>query len=198
MIRIPPTSARGESLMTPIMPPPQMQLRSRRETNTKDAINNVLVEQWQTGSAYGIYNRKDQNAQAVFNDQMPNTARTDQRSFLQAQPYVATADQLSGNPYFQKYDVQSDPRNVSRELRGAVYETPEDRGQMESKRMLERQFTAAYIPPEVTQQILETNIMARDKLMPAMDDMTKIYPKTINSWSYCKGGSSGAAATNQK
>ncbi len=109
------------------------------------------------------------------------------------------ADQLSGNPYFQKYDVQSDPRNVSRELRGAVYETPEDRGQMESKRMLERQFTAAYIPPQVTQQLLETNIMARDKLMPAMDDMTKIYPKTINSWGYCKGASSsGSAPPNQK
>lgn len=189
MIRIPPTSANGDTLRTPIMPPPQMQLRSRRETNTKDAINAVFVEQWQTDSPYGIYNRKDLNAQAAFNDQMPNSARIDQRSFLQAQPYVAQADQLSGNPYFQKYDVQSDPRNVARELRGAVYETPSDRGQMESKRMLERQFTAAYIPPEVTQQLLETNIMARDRLMPSMDDMSKIYPKTINSWSVCQKGS---------
>ena len=187
MIRIPPTSAMGDVLPTPIMPPPQMQLRSRRETNTKDAINAVFVEQWQTGAPYGIYNRKDQNAHAVFNDQMPNAARTDSRSFLQAQPYVAQADQLAGNPYFQKYDVQSDPRNVARELRGAVYETPSDRGQMESKRMLERQFTAAYIPPEVTQQLLETNIVARDRLMPAMDDMSRIYPKTINSWGVCKG-----------
>ena len=187
MIRIPPTSAMGDVLPTPIMPPPQMQLRSRRETNTKDAINAVFVEQWETGAPYGIYNRKDQNAQAVFNDQMPNAARTDSRSFLQAQPYVAQADQLAGNPYFQKYDVQSDPRNVARELRGAVYETPSDRGQMESKRMLERQFTAAYIPPEVTQQLLETNIVARDRLMPAMDDMSRIYPKTINSWGVCKG-----------
>ena len=167
-----------------------MQLRSRREVNTKDAINNVFVEQWKTGSAYGIYNRKDQNAQAVFDDQMPNSARTDSRSFLQSQPYVAQADQLAGNPYFQKYDVQSDPRNVARELRGAVFETPDDRGQMESKRMLERQFTAAYIPPEVTQHLLETNITARDRLMPAMDDMSKIYPKTINSWSVCKGSKS--------
>ena len=187
MIRIPPTSAIGDILPTPIMPPPQMQLRSRRETNTKDAINAVFVEQWETGAPYGIYNRKDQNAHAVFNDQMPNAARTDSRSFLQAQPYVAQADQLAGNPYFQKYDVQSDPRNVARELRGAVYETPSDRGQMESKRMLERQFTAAYIPPEVTQQLLETNIVARDRLMPAMDDMSRIYPKTINSWGVCKG-----------
>lgn len=185
MIRIPIVPA-------PAMPPPQMSLRSRREVSTRDQVNALYYEQWQTDGPYGINNRPDINKQAPFYDMMPLSARTDQRSFLQAQPYVATAagadEQLGSNPYFQKYDVKSDPRNVSRELRGAVYETPEDRGLKESKHMLERQFTAAYVPADRTKLDIETSLAARERLMPTMNDMSKIYPKTINSWGVCSGG----------
>ncbi len=181
MIRIPlPNESRA-----PALPPAPMLPRSRRETSTRDNVNAAFVEQWQTDAPYGINNRRDPNAQAAFYDMMPQTARTDPRSFLQAQPYVATADILAGNPYFQKYDVKSDPRNVARELRGAVFEVPDDRGLRESKKMLERQFTAAHVDENETKVNVETIISARDRLMPAMDDMSKIYPRTINSWGVC-------------
>ncbi len=184
MIRIPIVAA-------PAMPPPQMSLRSRREVSTRDQVNALFYEQWQTDGPAGIYNRPDLNKQAPFYDMMPLSARTDQRSFLQAQPYVVTAtaqeEQLGSNPYFQKYDVKSDPRNVSRELRGAVYEIPEDRGLKESKHMLERQFTATYVPADRTKLDIETNLMARERLMPQLDDISKVYPRTINSWGTCRG-----------
>ncbi len=189
MIRIPlPNESRA-----PALPPPPMLPRSRHETSTRDTVNAAFVEQWQTDAPYGINNRRDPNAQAAFYDMMPQTARTDPRSFLQSQPYVATDDVLAGNPYFQKYDVKSDPRNVARELRGAVFEIPDDRGLRESKKMLERQFTAAHVSENDTKMNVETIISARDRLMPAMDDMSKIYPRTINSWGVC-----AASRTNQK
>jgi hypothetical protein len=169
----------------PVVPLPQMTLRSRREVNTKDIFNARQYEHWQTDSPYGIQNRRDPNAQRTFYDMAPQTARTDQRSFLQSQPFVPQAQQLAGNPYFQKYDVVSDPRNVSRELKGAVFEVPGDRGMLESKRMLERQFTSALVPADMTQADTETRLRARDQLMPQLDDMTKLYPRNINSWGVC-------------
>jgi len=180
MIRIP-------VVQTPdAVPPPQMVLRSRREVSTRDFINAVQYEHWQTDSPAMTNNRPDLNKQAPFYDMKPLQARTDRRSFLQSQPYVADAGMLDTNPYFKKYDVKTDPRNVSRELRGAVFEIPDDRGLAESKRMLERQFTAAYVPEDRTMVDIETNLNARERLLPMMDDMSKIYPKTINSWGTCR------------
>ncbi len=172
---------------TPSVPLPEMTLRSRRELNTKDIFNARQYEHWQTDSPYGIQNRMDPNAQRTFYDMAPQTARTDQRSFLQSQPFVPAEDQLARNPYFQKFDVVSDPRNVSRELKGAVFEVPGDRGMLESKRMLERQFTSAIVPGDLTKQDTETRLRARDQLMPQLDDMSKLYPRTINSWGVCAG-----------
>ncbi len=169
----------------PVVPLPQMSLRSRREVNTKDIFNARQYEHWQTDSPYGIQNRLDPNAQRTFYDMAPQTARTDQRSFLQSQPFVPADNQLAGNPYFQKFDVASDPRNVSRELKGAVFEIPGDRGMLESRRMLERQFTSAIVPGTVTEADTEIRLRARDQLMPQLDDMTKLYPRTINSWGVC-------------
>ena len=95
-----------------------------------------------------------------------------------------TVDQLLD--YFQKYDVSQDPRNVSRELRGAVFEVPEDRGLKESKRLLERQFTAAAMPAALTVEDTETRLRARDRLMPEIDDYRRMYPKVLNSGAVCQ------------
>lgn len=185
-------AALGLPVRAPFLPPPQMSMRSRHELSTRDAINASQYEHWQTDGAAGIYNRKDPNAVAAFYDQMPGTARTDQRSFLQARTYDPAGAPLADNPYFQKYDVASDPRNVSRELRGAVFESPEDRGLAESNRILERQFTAQVVPATKTKETVEDLMSARASLMPVMNDMTRIYPKTINSWAAYK------CTTNQK
>ena len=175
-------AALGLPVRAPFLPPPQMSMRSRAEVSTRDAINANQYEHWQTDGAAGINNRKDPNAAAAFYDQMPNTARTDRRSYLQARTYDAVGAALADNPYFQKYDVASDPRNVARELRGAVFETPEDRGITESNRILERQFTAQIVPEAKTKETVEDLVSARTRLMPVMNDMGRIYQKTINGW----------------
>ncbi len=185
-------AALGLPVRAPFLPPPQMSMRSRHELSTRDAINANQYEHWQTDGAAGINNRKDPNAVSAFMDQMPGTARTDRRSFLQARTYEAGGAALADNPYFQKYDVASDPRNVARELRGAVFESPEDRGLAESNRILERQFTSQVVPATKTKETVEDLMTARSRLMPLMDDMTRIYPKTINSWGAYK------CSTNQK
>ncbi len=165
-----------------------MTLRSRREVSTRDFVNAQQYEHWQTDGRYGVYNRPDLNKQAPFYDMAPLTSRTDDRNYMQNQPFVAGGDPLGANPYFQKYDVTNDPRNVARELRGAVFETVTDRGIKESQRMLERQFTAQYVPADRTREDTETMLVARAQLMPAMDDYRKLYPKVINTGQVCQTG----------
>jgi hypothetical protein len=173
----------------PPQPLPQMTLRSRREVSTRDFVNARQYEHWQTDGRYGVNNRADQNSQAAFYDMKPNSARMDTRSFAQSQPFVAGGDPLGGNPYFGKFDPTSDPRNVARELRGAVYETPADRGLSESKRMLERQFTAAAIPADRSRNNTETMLVARANLMPEIDDYRRLYPRVINTGQVCQAPS---------
>ena len=50
----------------------------------------------------------------------------------------ANTSALGSNPYFEKYDIASDSRNVIRELRGAVSEDVVDRGIAESQKLFER------------------------------------------------------------
>ena len=59
MIRIPIVAA-------PSMPPPQMSLRSRREVSTRDQVNALFYEQWQTDGPHSTYNRPDPNKEVPF------------------------------------------------------------------------------------------------------------------------------------
>jgi hypothetical protein len=52
----------------------------------------------------------------------------------------AMVESLSANPYFDKYDVAGDSRNIARELRSVVHEDIVDRGVNESKKLLGRAF----------------------------------------------------------
>ncbi len=53
----------------------------------------------------------------------PLNARTHTRDVRQSQPYVPQLNtNTANNPYFQKFDITQDPRNVVRELQGSVYE----------------------------------------------------------------------------
>jgi hypothetical protein len=49
-------------------------------------------------------------------------------------------ESISSNPYFDKYDVAGDSRNIVRELRSVVHEDIVDRGVNESKKLMERMF----------------------------------------------------------
>jgi len=63
-------------------------------------------------------------------------------------------DALAANPYFDKYDIATDSRNVIRELRGAVSEGVEDRGVVESQKLLSREMESRWVKPETAFELL--------------------------------------------
>jgi len=57
----------------------------------------------------------------------------------------ASTESISANPYFDKYDVAGDSRNIVRELRSVVHEDISDRGVSESKKLLGRAFENRFL-----------------------------------------------------
>ena len=150
------------------IPPKQFQLRTRIENSTRDSQNARRVEQWETdvpdltnniptlvpskeiGQSFDIvkgniiknYKIKD----IPYYDMNPINTRREQKDYRQSQPYVAGGPDLAHNPYFDRYDPVSDPRNAVRELRSAVYEDKGgDRGIEESQKILRRQFENRWV-----------------------------------------------------
>ena len=159
----------------PPIPYPSMTLRSRRELPTRDTVNARNYEHWQTDGRYGIYDRRDLNAAPTFMDRLPSAGRLDRRDNRPAAAFDANGPQLNGNVYFDKFDVQSDPRNVVRELQGAVYESREDRGIEESKRLLMRAFESRWTSKEDAERAIKERLDAGNTLLPAINNMQIIY-----------------------
>jgi hypothetical protein len=165
----------------PFLPLPCFAPRARREVNVKDQINSLHVEQWQTDAPSLQNDRPDVRGQRAFMDMNPINTRTDFRSYLQAQPFVPNtamdSQALGQNPFFEKYDITTDPTNVARELRASVYEERTDRGLLESKRLLSRTYTTRYVTNEyVTSNNLDT-LNAYDTMKPRLNKMDINYRK---------------------
>jgi hypothetical protein len=96
------------------------------------------------------------------------------RSLLEAQR-VERIDSTSQNPYFDKYDVAGDSRNMIRELRGAVSEDIQDHGVAESKKLLERGFQNRWLPEDHATSRGLNSLEAYDLMRPKFTDMTKRY-----------------------
>jgi len=162
------------------IPRPSMSLRSRREVNAQDQINSLRVEQWQTDAPALQNDRSDPRSQRAFMDMNPINTRTVSRNYLQNQPYVAGmtgGGGLGGNPYFDKFDVTTDPFNVAREVRAAVYEERTDRGVEESKRLLNRVYTTRWLPEDYVEKHSLDTLKAYESLMPQMNKMETVYRK---------------------
>ena len=138
-------------------PPPCMTLRTRREVNTQDQVNSLHVEQWQTDGPYLANDRPDVLGTPYFQDMNPINSRTVARNYIQNQPFVSyeqtqgnkdNGKELGNNPYFNRFDVTTDPLNVARELSATVYEDKVDRGLFESKKILARTYTTQYLPKD--------------------------------------------------
>lgn len=76
-------------------------------------------------------------------------------------------DSLASNPYFDKYDIATDSRNVIRELRGAVGEAVMDRGTVESQKLLSREMESRWVERETAFELLR----------PKFNDMANTYHK---------------------
>lgn len=155
-------------------PMPQFMARSRREIDPIDAINARQFEHWQTDGKYGIYNRPDMNKQAPFYDQLPNDSRMNDKRYHPQPRFEADGHRGVQNPYFQKYDVTFDARNMTRELRASVYEDKNTGYLMESDKLLQRNFDNRWLNPTVVQQQAEAAVQLR----PKMDDIRLFYKNT--------------------
>jgi hypothetical protein len=150
---------------------PQFSLRSRREQPVRDVFNARQYEHWNTDAPGPVQNFPDLARQAPLQDMKPINSRTVERDYRQAQPFVASGDQLGKNPYFQKFDVATDPRNVARELRSAVYEYNPPRDQEVSQRMLSRNFETLHVPESQVKKSYEQALDIYAGMRPKLNDM---------------------------
>lgn len=151
---------------------PEFSLRSRREQPVRDLYNARQYEHWNSDFPQPIASRPDTTKGAAYQDMKPASSRFILRDYRQAQPFVADApSQLSGNPYFQKYDVTTDPRNVARELRSAVYEYNPPRDQSLNQHRLERNFDSRYVPESEVGVSYEKAIDIYAGMRPKLNDM---------------------------
>ena len=160
-----------------LMPPPAFSLRARREIPTYDATNARAYEHWRTDTPSLTMDRPQPGKTPRHMDMNPEASRTNFKNYLQAQPYVADAGgDTAQNPYFTKYDITQDPRNVIRELRSAVSEDKSDRGLHESKDLLSRSFVNRWIPPNIIEDKSLNTLSAYEKVMrPTVNDMKKSF-----------------------
>jgi hypothetical protein len=84
-------------------------------------------------------------------------------------------DSLAQNPYFNKYDVAGDTRNIVRELRSAVNEDIEDRGVKQSYSLLQREMDSRWLPQGYAKEKGIDQLSAYDLMKPRMNNMEKNY-----------------------
>jgi hypothetical protein len=159
----------------PALIQPQFTLRSRREQPVKDVYNARMYEYWNSDMPGPSQNFPDLTRQAPQLDMKPINSRTVVRDYRQAQPYVPNAGSLSQNPFFQKFDVTQDPRNVARELAGAVYEYNAPRGQEASQKLLDRQIQSLNVPESLVKSTYENAIDVYSGNRPKLNDMKAVF-----------------------
>ena len=103
------------------------------------------------------------------------TKQENEYKFLLAQQKSLQVDTLSDNPYFDKYDVASDSRNIVRELRGTVSEDIRDRGVRESQLLLRREMDSRWVPQGYAQDKGLDSLSAFELMRPKITDMNKDY-----------------------
>jgi hypothetical protein len=84
-------------------------------------------------------------------------------------------DTLADNPYFDKYDVAGDSRNIVREMRTAVTEDIVDRGVRESRRLLQREFENRWVPANHAKTHSYDTLDAYELMRPKFTDMRRTY-----------------------
>ena len=162
-----------------LIPPPAFVLRARRETSTHDTTNARLFEHWRTDTPSLTMDRPKPSAAGGmprYQDMNPEASRQNFKNYDQAQKFVPGGGDLDTNPYFQRYDVTKDPRNVVRELRTTVSETKTDRGVVESKDLLGRSMVSRWLPPNYVGENSMDTLSAYDRVMKKeINDMKKSY-----------------------
>lgn len=171
------------------VPLPQFYPRSRREDNARDVANarnleiqrsappiqhgNFRPEPSTPSFKYGIGGKN----RVAYNDQTPMSTRNNGPISNPAPSFDPAGPKLVGNPFFDQYAPEYDPRNAVRELRGSVKDDKATRGEEESKRILSRGFSSRYVPEGFAEQEQLNSLDAYENLKPRIDDLTRDYRK---------------------
>jgi len=170
------------------VPLPQFTPRSRREESTRDVSNARNIEIWRSSPPVqqGFFRPEPSTANfdprrgaVPLNDQAGIATRNQPPISLPAPRFDPVGPKLVGNPFFDQHAPEYDPRNVSRELRGAVKEDKMDRGVIESQRILSRGFASRYVPEGYAEQNQFDSLQAFEMLRPKIDDLNHDY-RTYN------------------
>jgi hypothetical protein len=94
--------------------------------------------------AKNMQQKKELNSELLIKQQLYQTLLQQQKQ--------GNVDTLAQNPFFNKFDVAGDSRNVVRELRSAVSEDIVDRGVRESQKFLQRELESRWLPPNYAEQ----------------------------------------------
>ena len=109
----------------------------------------------------------------LLNEQL--TVKQNVYKLLLTQQKQFSIDTLSRNPYFDKYDVAGDSRNIIRELRTAVTEDVVDRGVKESQKLLRRDLENRWVPAHFAETQGIDTLAAYDLMRPKYNNQETSY-----------------------
>jgi len=141
----------------PFVPPGANSPEVKKTLELNQKINDALMQ---------VQNAKTKEQLSV--------ARSKYQTLLQEQSQLQV-DTLAENPYFKKYDVAGDSRNIIRELRGAVTEDVVDRGVRESQKMLAREMENRWLPAKYAENNGLDQLTTLELMRPKLNDMRKNY-----------------------
>lgn len=84
-------------------------------------------------------------------------------------------ENLSRNPYFDKYSIKDDTPNIIRELRSVVSEDVVDRGLAESQKLLRRGMENRWLPANFAETQRLDSLNAYELMMPKINNQSKVY-----------------------
>lgn len=101
--------------------------------------------------------------------------RQDLYTALLQRKQQADIDNLTSNPYFEKYDVQGDTRNIIRELQSVVTEDIVDRGLEQSQKLIRRGMESRWLPAHFAESQGLDTLSAYDLMRPKFNKQEKTY-----------------------
>ena len=146
----------------------------RKTIALNDQVNQTLstIQSYRDQLSFAT-TRKDLVAQSTFKGLLKIPEET-YRILLTRQKQIQI-DTLSENPYFEKYDVASDSRNIVRELRGSVSEDIVDRGVRQSQLLLRREMENRWLPTGYAEETGIDSLSAYELMRPRMNNQTRNY-----------------------
>ena len=163
----------NQPFVVPSADSPQVRETLKLEQQVQRSLSTIQSFQYAIPAAEKDKSQAGKIKLSTLKGQLASTQ--DSYKLLLTQQKQIQIDTLSDNPYFDKYDVGGDSRNIVRELRTAVTEDIVDRGVRESRKLLQREFENRWLPQNYAQKHSYDTLDAYELMRPKITDMGKNY-----------------------